>query len=107
MNNYILLPVVGIGMLLIAALISNIIKFEGGANPKDAGKRKVVFWLFFLLNPGVAYAVGLLTSPASGIAKTKHMDSLPIGLAIGVVVYLLIGFIVSKAMKTSKVGHWF
>ena len=48
MNNYILLPVVGVGMLLIAALISNIIKFEGGANPKDAGKRKVVFWLFFL-----------------------------------------------------------
>ena len=75
--------------------------------PDRSGKRKVVFWLFFLLNPGVAYAVGLLTSPASGIAKTKHMDSLPIGLAIGVVVYLLIGFIVSKAMKTSKVGHWF
>ena len=63
MNNYILLPIVGVGMLLIAALISNMIKFEGGANPKDAGKRKVVFWLFFLLNPGVAYAVGLLTSP--------------------------------------------
>ena len=34
MNNYILLPVVGVGMLLIAALISNMIKFEGGANPK-------------------------------------------------------------------------
>ena len=107
MNNYILLPVVGVGMLLIAALISNIIKYEGGANPKDPRKRKVVFWLFFVLNPVLTYAVGLMTSPASGIAKTKHMDSLPLGLGIGVVVYLLLGFILSKVMKTSKVGNWF
>lgn len=107
MNNYILLPLVGIVMLLIAALISNLIKFEGGANPKDPKKRKGIFWLLFLLNPGVAYAVGILTSPASGIAKTKHMDSLPIGLVIGVVVYLLVGFVISKVMKTSKLGHWF
>jgi len=107
MNNYILLPIIGIAMLLIAALISNIIKYEGGANPKDPKKRKVVFWLFFFLNPAVTYAIGLLTSPESGIAKTKHMDSLPIGLAIGVVVYLLVGFVISKVMKNSKVGHWF
>lgn len=107
MNNYILLPIIGIAMLLLAALISNIIKFEGGASPKDPGKRRFVFWLFFLLNPGVAYAVGLLTSPESGIKKTQHMESLPVGLAIGVVVYLLVGFVISKVMKTSKVGHWF
>jgi len=107
MNNYILLPVVGVGMLLIAALISNMIKFEAGANPKDPKKRKGIFWLLFLLNPGVTYAVGILTSPASGIAKTKHMESLPIGLVIGVVVYLLVGFVISKVMKTSKLGHWF
>ena len=40
MNNYRLLPMVGVGILLMAALISNMIKFEGGANPKDAGKEK-------------------------------------------------------------------
>lgn len=94
-------------MLLLAILISNAIKFEGGSKPKDSGKRKLVFWLFFLLNPGVSYAVGLLMSPASGIAKTKHMDTLPIGLAIGVVVYLVLGVTISKLMKKSKVGNWF
>ena len=94
-------------MLLLAALISNIIKYEGGSKPKDPGKRKLVFWLFFALNPIIAYSLGLMMSPESGIAKTKHMDSLPLGLAIGVVLYLIAGFILSKVLKTSKVGHWF
>lgn len=107
MNNYILLPIIGIVMLLLAILISNAIKFQGGSNPKDPMKRKVAFWLLFVINPAVSYAVGLLMSPASGIAKTKHMDSLPIGIAIGVVVYLVLGIVLSKAMKTSKIGNWF
>jgi methionine sulfoxide reductase heme-binding subunit len=107
MNNYILLPIVGIAMLLLAALISNLIKYQGGSNPKDPAKRKLTFWLLFLINPGVSYAVGLLTSPGSGIAKTKHMDSLPIGIVIGVVVYLVLGIALSKLMKTSKIGNWF
>lgn len=107
MNNYILLPIIGLGVLLVAALISNMIKYEGGANPKDPRKRKIVFWLFFVLNPLIAYSVGLAMSPDAGIAKTQHMQSLPVGLGIGVVVYLLLGFILSKVMKTSKVGNWF
>jgi sulfoxide reductase heme-binding subunit YedZ len=107
MNNYILLPIIGVAMLLIAAGISNLIKYQGGSNPKDPAKRRLTFWILFLLNPVLAYGVGLLTCPESGIAKSKHMDSLPIGILIGAVIYLVLGFIASKTMKTSKIGNWF
>ena len=44
MNAYVI-PIIAAGlMLLIAAVISNSIAFEGGVN-KDPGKRKIVFWI--------------------------------------------------------------
>lgn len=108
MSNYILLPVIGLAMLIIAALISNSIKFETGSNPKDPRKRKIVFWTFFVLNPVVGYIVSFfLMAPEKGIARTQHLDSLGLAVGIGIITYLLIGFGLSKIMKTSKIGTWF
>ena len=44
MNAYMFAIAVGAAMLLIAALISNMISYQGGANPTDPRQRKMVFW---------------------------------------------------------------
>ena len=37
--------------LLLAAIVSNAIKFQGGENPRDAFKRRMWFWIFAILGP--------------------------------------------------------
>ena len=41
-----LIPAVAVALaiLLLAAIISILIQFEGGINPKDDNKRRIVFW---------------------------------------------------------------
>jgi len=107
MNSYIV-PLIAAGlMLLIAAVISNAIAFEGGVNPKDP--RKLVFWLVALLNPIVAYAASLMLAPDSSqvIAHNDYMSGLPIGTGVGFLVYIIVGFGISKAFRTGKLGNWF
>ena len=109
MNAYVI-PIIAAGlMLLIAAVISNSIAFEGGVNPKDPRKRKIVFWILALINPVVAYAACLMLAPASSqvIAHNDYMSGLPIGTGIGFVPYIVVGFVVAKAFKTGKLGNWF
>ena len=46
-----LIPAVAVALaiLLLAAIISILIQFEGGINPKDDNKRRIVFWVFAIL----------------------------------------------------------
>jgi sulfoxide reductase heme-binding subunit YedZ len=107
MSTYIISVVVAALVLLIAALISNAIKFEGGANPKDPGKRKMWFWILAVINPAVFYGLALAMAPSNRADKDDWMDSLPIALAIGFVIYIVLGFVLSKMFKNGKLGNWF
>ena len=37
----------------------------------------------------------------------RYVHALSLGTAAGFVLYLLLGFILSKIFKNGKIGHWF
>jgi len=96
--------------ILLAAVISNLIKFEAGANPKDPGKRRMWFWIFAILGP-VAFFLYYLLSVIPTIKKGPALEKFGvthiIGTAIILVGYIVIGFVLSKMMKRGKLGNWF
>ena len=111
MNSYITSIITAGLFILIAAVISNAIKFEGGAIPKDPGKRKMWFWIMAILNPVLFYVLSaLLLAPNPENDQMVYDDykaSLPIAAGIGFVVYVILGFVLSKVFKNGKLGNWF
>ena len=111
MTSYIISLIVAAAMILLAALISNAVKFEGGANPKDPGKRKMWFWVMAIINPIVYFLLGsLVLAPKADddqMVYDDYMAIVPIATAVGFVVYIIIGFVLSKMFKHGKLGNWF
>jgi methionine sulfoxide reductase heme-binding subunit len=108
MSTYILSIIFAAAVLLLAALVSNAIKFEGGANPKDPGKRKMWFWIFAVLNPIIFYSIAAFVMiPSNKKESVQWMDSLPIATIVGFVVYIILGFVMAKMFKHGKIGNWF
>jgi sulfoxide reductase heme-binding subunit YedZ len=111
MNSYITSIITAGFFILIAAVVSNAIKFEGGANPKDPGKRKMWFWIMAILNPVFFFVISaffLAPNPENDqMVYDDYMASLPIAAGIGFVVYITLGFILSKVFKNGKLGNWF
>ena len=108
MRTYILSIIFAAVILLIAALISNSIKYEGGANPKDPAKRKMWFWILAVLNPVLFYALAAFVLAPSNKKQLKIWnESLPIATIIGFVGFIILGFILSKMFKNGRLGHWF
>lgn len=111
MTTYIISLIVAAAMILLAALISNAIKFEGGANPKDPGKRKMWFWVMAIINPLVYFVIAsFVLAPKADedqMVYDDYMAIVPIATAVGFVVYIIIGFVLSKMFKNGKLGHWF
>ncbi|MEN9445647.1 MAG: hypothetical protein RL728_159 [Bacteroidota bacterium] len=108
MSTYILSVIFAAVVLLLAALISNLIQFEGGSNPKDPGKRKMWFWIFAVLNPLIFYVVAAFAMEPSNRRELEQWnDSLPIAVGVGFVVYIVLGFVLSKVFKNGKLGNWF
>ena len=111
MTSYIISLIVAAAMILLAALISNAIKFEGGANPKDPGKRKMWFWVMAIINPLVYFVIAsFVLAPIADedqMVYDDYMAIVPIATAVGFVVYIIIGFVLSKMFKNGKLGHWF
>jgi methionine sulfoxide reductase heme-binding subunit len=97
--------------ILFAALISSAIQFEGGANPKDPSRRRMWFWIIAILSPIAYYLVSaLLLAPNSEqdeMLYDEYMATLPLGVAVCFVIYLIVGFLLSKTFKTGKLGNWF
>jgi hypothetical protein len=108
MSTYILSIIFAAIILLIAAVISNAIKFEGGVNPKDPGKRKMWFWIFAIINPILFFSIAkFVMAPSNRRDLEAWNDSLPIAVGIGFVVYIILGFVLSKIFKNGKLGNWF
>jgi methionine sulfoxide reductase heme-binding subunit len=110
LSAYIIAVVIALVFLLLAAIISTAIKFEGGSRPKDPGKRKMWFWIFAVLCPLVVFLYGfLLVRPGINVPslQDKYMTALGISTGIALILYILVGFILSKAFKHGKLGNWF
>lgn len=110
MTAYIMAAAISIGFLLISALIANLIKYEGGSNPKDKKKRKIWFWVMGVLSLIVTLVVGffiILPGISVPTLQTKFTNALLIGTGAGFVLYIILGLIISKIFKHGKVGNWF
>jgi len=108
-SAYIISLITALIFLLLAAIIANAIKFEGGSNPKDPQSRRSWFWILAILNPAVAYLLGyfVFKPDANMMVVNNYVNALSIGTAIGFVLYILLGFILSKVFANGKIGHWF
>jgi len=103
--------VVALAILLLAAIISILIQYEGGKNPKDDNTRRLVFWVFAILNPVVYWLLAyfyLAPDPEeSRRAYNRFIEVIPKDISIGVISYIIVGIIASKVLSTGKLGHWF
>ena len=108
MITYILSIIFAAVILLFAAIIYNAIKFEGGSNPKDPGKRKMGFWIFAILNPVIFYLLSFFVMAPSNRRDLQQFNySLPIATIVCFFTYIAFGFILSKIFKNGKLGNWF
>ncbi len=107
---YVTSVVMGLVFLLIAALISNMIQYEGGSNPRDPGKRKRWFWILAILCPIINFLYGFLVVRQginNAMFRDKYTTALSIGTGVAFVLYIILGFILSKVFKNGKLGNWF
>lgn len=107
---YFIAVAIGFAFLLLAALISIAIKYEGGSNPQDPKKRKIVFWTMTILAPIVNLVFGLLVyyyPTGNTYARDQLIKAIGIGSGISFIVCLLFGFILSKMFPNGKLGNWF
>ena len=96
--------------ILLATIIANLIKFEGGTNPKDPGKRRLWFWILAIVAPIAFFIYNytvIIPSVKTGPALNKFFMHVPIGSAVVLIVYVASGFILAKMMSRSKIGNWF
>jgi len=106
---YIITIGIALIFLLLSAIIANAIKFEGGSNPKDPQSRKTWFWILAILNPALAFLLGyfVFKPDANMMVVNNYVSALSMGTAIGFVLYILLGFVLSKVFANGKIGHWF
>jgi len=108
-SAYIICIITALIFLLLSAVIANAIKYEGGSNPGDPKSRKKWFWLLAALNPIVCFFLGyfVFKPDANMMVVNNYLNALSIGTAIGFVLYIVLGFVLSKIFANGKIGHWF
>jgi sulfoxide reductase heme-binding subunit YedZ len=107
---YIISAVIAVVFLLIAILISNAIKFEGGAFPLDPIKRKRWFWVMGVIGAIANLLFGLFSyyyPENNSYAKSQLITAIGIGTGICFVLYVILGFILSATIKNGKINNWF
>lgn len=106
---YVISVVTAFVFLLISIVIAQLIQYQSAVIPKDPLHRKIWFWVLALLNAAAAFSLGYYVfKPELNIMlENEYINSLSIGTSIGFVLYILLGFILSKIFKNGKLGHWF
>ncbi|SRX56217.1 hypothetical protein [Aequorivita sp. CIP111184] len=109
-ETYIVALIFIVFFIALAILIANLIKFQGGTNPKDPGKRRVWFWILAILAPLTFYLYNfflVIPNVKTGPALNKFSMHPPIASGVVLVVYIILGFVLAKMMSRGKVGNWF
>ncbi|MCU0390038.1 MAG: hypothetical protein MUE81_02890 [Thermoflexibacter sp.] len=109
-ETYTLAFIVFILFFGIAIFIANNIAYEGGKNPNDPAKRRTWFIvlgiiapvLFFLFN--YLYVKTTIENPA---LQSKFTNTNVTATLLVLLLYFIIGFIISKLLKNSKFGTIF
>jgi hypothetical protein len=111
---YLWTAVVAVVFFLVAVIAANLILFK----PNNPGTiaRRIWFWILAVLTPVVGFVVNniyLSSVKVSGeVTVTATAESefmMHSGIAAGAffVLFIVLGFVLSKIFKTTKVGTWF
>lgn len=124
-NMFIVAVVCALAFLLIAMLVASLIKYEAGSNPKDPQKRRLWFWILGILALVLTFVLLFFVIPVpvdaidwdqilDASARRKYENQMAhytmmAGIATGVsfVLYVVLGFVLSKIFKSKKIGDWF
>lgn len=96
--------------LLIAAIISNSIQYQGGSNPKDPQQRKMWFWVMGVLCALSNLLFGLFVyyfPTAGSYAKGQYITAVGASTGLCFVLYIILGYAIAKMFKHGKLGNWF
>lgn len=93
--------------LLLATLISNMILYKPN-NPGTTAKR-IWFWGLCVASAAIGFIINYFIGSGITVPSVQSSFYMHAGIAAGVsfVVYILLGFIISKMFPNSKVGTWF
>ena len=100
--------VVMVVFFLLAVLVANMILFKPGNT--GVTQRRVWFWVFGALSFVIGFCINYfiirpdITIPNLRSSYTTHSC---IAAAISLLVYIILGFILSKIFNKSKIGTWF
>lgn len=105
---YICALVASVLALVLAIILSNNVAFQ--PNLSDVNKRKGIFWFSSIVAPALSALLAFLfvyMDLKTGSKKSTFMLHMFIGLCVSWVVYVVLGFVISKANKQGKLGSWF
>lgn len=109
-SAYVIGFIVFAACMLLSIIISNAIPYEAGVNPQDRKKRKIWFWILAVACPILVLAIAYFAF-YSDIRVPSRQNSYMVAMAISAVVsfvlYVVIGFILSKSFSHGKLSNWF
>lgn len=114
--------IVLVALFVIAIFASNAVPFRPSGT--DNTTRKIIFWVFAVATPVVAFVTNILTckvyseeifsenytfTKGESIAEkfAELLTNISIVSIATFVIFVVLGFILSKAFKSSKLGSWF
>lgn len=109
-SAYIIGLIICVVFLAISALVANLIAYDASKDRKDIGKRRLWFWIFGIFVPIFIFLVSWLAVyndlkvPSQ---RVSYMSAMGISSASMFVLYVILGILISKVMKKSKLGSWF
>lgn len=109
-SAYVIAIIVAVVLLLIAAVISNLIAYQPGNNPTDPRARRIWFWVFGIFTPIISLALSYFiqyTNLRIPTQKSEYLTAMCIAACVGFVLYIILGFVLSRIFKNGKLGNWF
>lgn len=107
-SAYVIGVCVSVILVLLAALIAKVIKFNPDLS--DVKKRKIWFWIFAVLCPVFTFVIAYLAIYSGIRARNQqnaYMVAMGIASGVSIVLYVIMGIIASKIDRNGKIGNWF
>lgn len=93
---------------VLAIIISNLILFK--PNNPGTTARRIWFWVLAVASALIGLTINICVSGGDDVSKAAHnsyMAAAGIAAGISLVVYIVLGFALSKMFPKSKIGTWF
>ena len=110
MNAYVISLIIAIIALLVAIVASNSVDYGPSPNSGDVTVRRIWFWVMGVLTPIISWVICyfLVYGAARGKShKADAMQAMCIAAAVSFLLYLAVGWVLSKVFNKQKIGTWF